>query len=1181
MSSSVRILIVEDLPTDAELAMREIRKNLPDSVFQRVQTESAYLEALETYSPDLILSDYKMPQFTGMRAIMLAKERIPLVPLIIYTGSKNEDVAVECMKAGAVNYIIKENLKRLGSAVIHALEEKQLHIEHTLAEEKLRDSEAKLRKAQHFARIGSWTWNIKTNQLDWSDEMYNIFGLTKETFTGILSDVVAQAIHPDDRAKVDESNLKVMNDGKPTPLEYRIIWNDGSIHVVWAEAGELILDNSGMPYLLSGTVQEITERKRTEEALEKSEASFRMIFEQTSTGKALTAMDGKFLKVNAALARILGYTVDELQQINFQDITHPDDISVSIESIRSLLAGDQDKCQFEKRYIHKNGSIVWAFVNTTLARDAQNSPLYFITSITDITARKQTEDALRESQARYQLVFENSGTANAIFDTECRLILQNSLSSKSLGLKPEEGLGKTAIELFGPGRGLVVTERMQHILSSGVTESFESEFNLPIGKKWYRSTYQPVFDEQHALVGIQVISQDITERKQAEEKLYLQSAMLEASANAIVITNHEGSIQWANPAFTVLTGYRFPEEAFGSNPRELVKSGKQDQRFYKNLWDTILAGKVWHGELVNRRKDGSLYDEEMTITPVRNEKGGIEHFIAVKWDITERKKVEEALHESEERLRLSLHAANQGLYDLNVQTGKIIVNAEYAEMLGYEFETFVETNSAWIERLHPDDVEITSKAYADYISGLKPEYRIECRQRTKDGNWKWILSLGRVVEWDAQGNPLRMLGTHTDITERKQSEDLILQYTNELELRVAERTADLSRVNSDLARALRARDEFLASVSHELRTPLTGILGLSEALQLNTYGELNHRQQQTMSMIEESGRHLLTLINDILDLSKIEAGKLELQLAPCSLADICQTSLQLAKGMAQQKKQDVHYTPIERPVIIQADARRLKQILVNLLGNAIKFTPQNGKLGLEVQANETEQIVKLTVWDNGIGIELENLQKLFKPFVQIDSSLAREYAGTGLGLALVQHLTEMHNGSIEVESIIDEGSRFTVTLPWLPQNDDPVAGFHGGETAPVTLIKRSRSPLVIIADDNEMGLQMVGDFLESQQYRAIKVRSGFELLERVTELHPEILLVDIQMPGMDGLETIRRIRSHPNPQVAAGFIIAVTALAMPGDREYCLRAGANEYMSKPIRLKELVATIQKLLKEKE
>jgi len=413
------------------------------------------------------------------------------------------------------------------------------------------------------------------------------------------------------------------------------------------------------------------------------------------------------------------------------------------------------------------------------------------------------------------------------------------------------------------------------------------------------------------------------------------------------------------------------------------------------------------------------------------------------------------------------------------------------------------------------------------------------------------------------------------------------RYAQELEQRVQERTADLSLVNADLARAVRVKDEFLASMSHELRTPLTGILGLSEVLQLKIYGELNDKQRTTLKNIEESGRHLLELINDILDLSKIEAGKLDLQFEPYSLGDICQASLQLIKGMAQHKHQHVNYSPPAEPIIIRADARRLKQMLVNLLSNAIKFTPENGEIGLEVQADEKERKVKLIVWDKGIGIKPEDMDAIFKPFTQLDSGLAREYSGTGLGLSLVQHLIELHNGGIEVESNIGQGSRFTIVLPWSPLNTTPIPynmlrhGNTGGLNLSALFPDRSKSPLVMYVDDNEMVLQMVGDFLEAQHYRVIKVRNGLELLERAAEVHPNIMLVDIQMPGIGGLETITRIRAHPDPLVAAAPVIAVTALAMPADRERCLRAGANDYMSKPLKLKELAATIQRLLERKQ
>ncbi|HMU94710.1 MAG TPA: ATP-binding protein, partial [Anaerolineales bacterium] len=420
-----------------------------------------------------------------------------------------------------------------------------------------------------------------------------------------------------------------------------------------------------------------------------------------------------------------------------------------------------------------------------------------------------------------------------------------------------------------------------------------------------------------------------------------------------------------------------------------------------------------------------------------------------------------------------------------------------------------------------------------------------------------------------------------EIIERKKVEQLLAEERNQLAQHVQERTADLSNANMDLARAMRVKDEFLASMSHELRTPLTGILGFSEALQLNAYGELSEKQLKPIKAIEDSGRHLLSLINDILDLSKIEAGKLELQFATCSITDVCTASLQIVKGMAQHKRQTIHYSPTNQPVAIFVDARRIKQVLVNLLSNAVKFTPEGGELGLDVEVSAKEQVARLAIWDKGIGIKPEDLPKLFKPFTQIDSSLAREYSGTGLGLSLAQRLIELHNGKITVESSPGQGSRFTVTIPWSEQNDAQLEQTTDQKNSLFSQVKsEDSSPAVImIADDNVAILNLLEDFLTPRNYKIAKAHSGLELLERITESHPDLLLMDIQMPGMDGLETIRHIRSHANPKIATTPIIAITALAMPGDRERCLQAGADEYMSKPLKLYELSIIIKKYIRK--
>ena len=422
-----------------------------------------------------------------------------------------------------------------------------------------------------------------------------------------------------------------------------------------------------------------------------------------------------------------------------------------------------------------------------------------------------------------------------------------------------------------------------------------------------------------------------------------------------------------------------------------------------------------------------------------------------------------------------------------------------------------------------------------------------------------------------------------EIAERKLAEERYQQLLEELEERVRARTAELSASNDALERASRLKSEFLASMSHELRTPLTGILGLSEVLLLQAYGPLTEKQLKAVKNIESSGRHLLDLINDILDLTKIEAGKVELQFAPCPVGEICQASLQLVKGMAHKKKHQVGFNMAPASLTVRADARRLKQMLVNLLSNAIKFTPENGQLGLDVSADEPGGWAYFRVWDKGIGIAPEHMGKLFRPFTQIDSDLARQNTGTGLGLSLVHRMAEAHGGQIKVESAPGEGSTFTIVLP-LIQNEPAPAAPVASETMLPASVEPSETSipagLVMMADDNEQILNMVGDFLKSRGYQVVTTSSGFELLEQAPRLHPQILLVDIQMPGMDGIETMRRVRAHHDPLLRGVPIIAVTALAMTGDREKCLEAGANDYMSKPIALTQLADRIRTLLEQR-
>ncbi|NNJ11766.1 response regulator [Chloroflexales bacterium ZM16-3] len=665
------------------------------------------------------------------------------------------------------------------------------------------------------------------------------------------------------------------------------------------------------------------------------------------------------------------------------------------------------------------------------------------------------------------------------------------------------------------------------------------------------------------------------------------------------------------------------------------------------------------------------------------------------------RETEAALQDTERKLGILFDLLPVGISILNAERNLVYANPALDQILHMDRSNLFHQIYQQRQYLRPDGTPLAFEEFASAqaFRAHQPVTDVETGIVTETGEVIWTSVSAAPVDFP----DWRVVVVTTDITARKRAEQALAAERTLLAKRVAERTADLSLANAELARAARLKDEFLASMSHELRTPLTGILGRAEALQEGIYGPVTAEQVTSLHSVAESGQHLLTLINDILDLSKIESGRLTLEYTTLDIDLLGTMSMRMVAQIAQFKRITLSSSFDGQAQRVYADERRLKQILVNLLANAVKFTPEGGKVGLEVQGNPEQQTVTFTIWDTGVGIAAEDLPKLFQPFVQIDSRLNRQYTGTGLGLALVARLAQAHGGSVAVESTPGQGSRFSVTLPWSPSipptapvsataavdttrpavrqalviEDSPTVAAqitrylrelgarveihpHGTGTVeraialqpdvivldillpdddgwtvlrqlkaeprthdiPVLVVsvvdapEQARAlgaaamlvkpidrptleqalrqvlvrpdtppmptalvvaphlerPRILLADDNEETLETLGDYLRAKGYDLRVARNGCEAIVQAQEELPDVILMDIQMPGMDGLEAIRRIRAEAD--LAHVPILAVTALAMPADRERCLAAGADAYLPKPINLRTLMATIE-------
>ena len=863
--------------------------------------------------------------------------------------------------------------------------------------------------------------------LSWNKSAEKLFGYTRDEIVGKNYAVLA----PLDRRAEFAQGLAQVRTGNVYQYDTVRQAKDGRLIDVTV-TGSPIRNAAGKWVGVSAIIRDISGRVRAEKKLRESEERFRSAFENAPIGMSLQAVDGRYLQVNQALCRMLGYSEEELLGAKWLELIHPDDRENNRKLADALFSGQSDRVDLQKRYLHRSGKIVLARVQLSLVRDSAGKPLHVVVQVEDITECKRADDALRESEERFRIMADG-----------CPAVMWVTNS--------EGGL----------------------------------EFINEAYRKFYNTTYKKV-----------------------------------AGSDWAVLLHPDDAPPFLS-AFEQAVAQRTP---FAAETRTRRADGE---------WRWLAS----HGE------------------PRFSTGGEFLGHVGLSLDITERKQAEEAIQSSEEKFRQLAENIHQ-VFCLVGRTGSelLYVSPGYEQIWGRSCESLYRNPRSWLEAIEPEFRDEAALHLEKRKAGesIVSEYRI----RRPDGVQRWIRDRAFPVR-DKTGKVIRIAGIAEDITDRKRYEEELVQ---------AREAADAANL---------AKSRFLANMSHEIRTPMNGVLGM---LQLLCGTNLTVEQREYASVIDTSGRTLLALIDDILDLAKIEAHKVTLERVDFNPCSATEEVVQILRSTADAKRLALSWRAApETPTRLCGDPNRLRQVLMNLTANAIKFT-ERGEVSLlvAVESQDADKAtLRFSVSDTGIGIDPEHGATLFSPFVQADTSNTRKYGGTGLGLSISKQLVEMMGGRIGFNSKVGDGSTFWFTAIF-DTRPEPASVPSVEGTRALCQLTAKQDARILVAEDNPTNRFVLTAQLTKLGYQFQAVASGTEAIEAVQREKYDLVLMDCQMPGIDGFEATQQIRQSGNQELP---IIAVTAHAMTGDRERCVSAGMNDYLSKPVDMHQLAGALAKWLPE--
>ena len=1187
MAEPLRLLVVEDTPDDAELALAELRRSGFAPAAERVETGAELRSLLARSTPDLILSDYSLPTFTGLEALAIARQLVPDVPFILYTGSRNEETAVHCMKEGAWDYVLKDHLSRLPLAVKRALERAESLRQKARTDAALRASEERYRN--EHARLKALLDAIP-DLVFFKDARSVFLGGNRafQRYTGRgEGDIAGKSDFDFAPPQVAEGyrglDLEILGSGEARRTEEWIPfhgggggWFDTLKAPVRGPDGELLG--------LVGISRDVTERREMEAQVRKWADAFEHCAHGIAMGEPTT---GRIIACNAAFARLHGKAVEEVAGTRILEVYDAADRPMVAAAIAEADRAGQ--VRYEAGMLGADRRRIEVQMDVVSVRGADGGILYRVATCLDVTDRKRAESELVRSEVRFRSLVEATSDWVWEVDAAARYTYASPKVEELLGYRPGELIGRTPFDLMPPGEA----DKVAAAFASIVTEkrSFAHLENVNVRKDGSRVVLEtsgvPMIGPAGELLGYRGVDRDVTERKDAEERiadaLEMTRTVIDASPIGIMTLRADGTALTVNRAIgrvgggeaAELVGRRmFEAESwvrFGIADLARAALAEWSEKEMERKVVSVFGRPVWldvkfvpfrHGgephllglfDDVTERKQG---EAELQMHRLHLEELVRERTARLEAEVAERRAAEAALGKALEEVRDLYDNAPCGYHSLDTEGVFVDVNATECAWLGYAREELVGAMRL-TDVLSEASIATFRASFPRFIeAGHLADLEIELVR--KDGTTFWVLASATAVR-GADGRYQKSRTTLFDVTELKRAREELARRSAELE--VAWRSADAAN---------RAKSAFLANLSHEIRTPMNAILGFSQLLQRDA--SLGAEQRRHVTSINRGGEHLLGLIDAVLELSRIEAGKVTVTNAPFSIRQLAadlETMFRLrceAKGIGLEVAVDDGL-----PLGVLGDERKLTQILVNLLGNAVKFTERGG-VTLEIRARQPGAAghpVAFSVADTGPGVAPEDLARIFEEFEQTE--VGRKAGGTGLGLPLSRNLARLLGGDLVAESRPGEGSTFRLVVP-LPPTDEASASRRADARQPSALAPGSRAR-VLVVDDHETNREVLVRLLTDVGFEVAEAADGQEAIERAVPGEIDLVLMDLRMPRMSGREAISRLR-------AAGYdrpIVVVTATAFEEARAEVLALGADGFVRKPFRAVELFEEVARLL----